>query len=107
MIVAVDTSDSKLETAREFGATHTININEVENAAKAVKKLTGGVDYAFECVGAGTVVAQAYKCLGKGGTAVVVGVAEPKDENHHRYLGAAFRGAHAQRQLVGFRPSPV
>jgi S-(hydroxymethyl)glutathione dehydrogenase/alcohol dehydrogenase len=80
MIVAVDTSDSKLETAREFGATHTININEVENAAKAVKKLTGGVDYAFECVGAGTVVAQAYKCLGKGGTAVVGGVAEPKDE---------------------------
>lgn len=80
MIVAVDTNGSKLETAREFGATHTININEVEDAAKAVKKLTGGVDYAFECVGVGTVVAQAYKCLGKGGTAVVVGVADPKDE---------------------------
>ncbi|WP_166261800.1 zinc-binding dehydrogenase [Marinobacter salicampi] len=80
MIVAVDTSDSKLAMAREFGATHTVNINEVEDVAKAVKKLTGGVDYAFECVGAGAVVAQAYKCLGRGGTAVVVGVADPKDK---------------------------
>lgn len=80
MIVAVDTSDSKLAMAREFGATHTVNINDVEDAAKAVKKLTGGVDYAFECVGAGAVVAQAYKSLGRGGTAVVVGVADPKDK---------------------------
>lgn len=80
MIVAVDTSDTKLEMARQFGATHTVNINEVEDAARAVKKLTGGVDYAFECVGAGAVVAQAYKSLGRGGTAVVVGVADPKDK---------------------------
>ncbi|TBW51859.1 Zn-dependent alcohol dehydrogenase [Marinobacter halodurans] len=80
MIVAVDTNAKKLEMAKEFGATHTVNINEVDDAAKAVKKLTGGVDYAFECVGAGAVVAQAYKCLGRGGTAVVVGVADPKDK---------------------------
>lgn len=81
MIVAVDTSDSKLATAREFGATHTVNINEVEDVGKAVKKLTGGgVDYAFECVGSGAVVAQAYKALGRGGTAVVVGVADPRDK---------------------------
>lgn len=80
MIVAVDSSDTKLDMARQFGATHTVNINEVEDAAKAVKKLTGGVDYAFECVGAGAVVEQAYKCLGRGGTAVVVGVADPKDK---------------------------
>ncbi|WP_166268169.1 zinc-binding dehydrogenase [Marinobacter caseinilyticus] len=80
MIVAVDTHAGKLEMARQFGATHTINANEVEDVARAVKKLTGGVDYAFECVGAGAVVAQAYKCLGRGGTAVVVGVADPKDK---------------------------
>ena len=38
------------------------------------------MDYAFECVGAGAVVEQAYKCLGRGGTAVVVGVSDPKDK---------------------------
>jgi Zn-dependent alcohol dehydrogenase len=80
MVVAVDTSESKLAKAREFGATHTINLSEVEDVSKAIRKLTGGVDYAFECVGAGTVVEQAYKTLGRGGTAVVVGVSEPKDK---------------------------
>ncbi len=80
MIVAVDSNPTKLAMAREFGATHTVNINEVEDAAKAIKKMTGGVDYAFECVGAGPVVEQAYKSLGRGGTAVVVGVADPKDK---------------------------
>lgn len=80
MIVAVDTNPDKLEMARQFGATHTINARDEPDAAKAVRKLTGGVDYAFECVGAGSVVAQAYKALGKGGTAIVVGVADPSDK---------------------------
>jgi S-(hydroxymethyl)glutathione dehydrogenase/alcohol dehydrogenase len=80
MIVAVDTSAEKLETAKQFGATHTININDVEDVSKALKKLSGGVDYAFECVGAGAVVEQAYKSLARGGTAVAVGVADMKDK---------------------------
>ncbi|MCH8498517.1 MAG: Zn-dependent alcohol dehydrogenase [Marinobacter sp.] len=80
MIVAVDTQADKLAMAREFGATHTINASEEADVGKAVKKLTGGVDYAFECVGHGAVVAQAFKSLGRGGTAVVVGVADPSDK---------------------------
>ncbi|MDO8789261.1 MAG: Zn-dependent alcohol dehydrogenase [Sulfuritalea sp.] len=80
IIVAVDTSDAKLEMSKQFGATHTVNPKSVENIVKALKKLTeGGADYAFECVGFGEIVAQAYGCLRKGGTAVVVGVAGPKD----------------------------
>ena len=80
IIVAVDTADAKLEMARQFGATHTVNAGNEENLVKALRKLTdGGADYAFECVGLGEVAAQAYGCLRKGGTAVVVGVAGPKD----------------------------
>ena len=80
IVVAVDTSDAKLEMARQFGATHVLNPTKEENAVKALKKLTeGGADYAFECVGLGEIAAQAYGCLRKGGTAVVVGVAAPKD----------------------------
>ena len=86
MIVAVDTNADKLAMARDFGATHTINAKEVEDAGKAVKKLTGGVDYAFECVGMGATVAQAYGSLGRGGTAVVVGVADPSDKTSFRTL---------------------
>ena len=80
MIVAVDTSDAKLEAAREFGATHVINSAAEENPVKAIIRLTeGGADYAFECVGLGEIAAQAYGVLRKGGTAVVVGVANQKD----------------------------
>ena len=53
-IVAVDTSDAKLEIARQFGATHIVNASAEDNVVKAVKKVTGGgADYAFECVGLG------------------------------------------------------
>jgi S-(hydroxymethyl)glutathione dehydrogenase/alcohol dehydrogenase len=80
MIVAVDTSDAKLDMARQFGATHVVNSKNEENPVKAIIKLTeGGADYAFECVGLGDIAAQAYGVLAKGGKAVVVGVAAPKD----------------------------
>jgi NDMA-dependent alcohol dehydrogenase len=79
-IVAVDVSPEKLETARSFGATHTINAAEQENVVKAVRALTqGGADYSFECVGRGEIISQAYGALRKGGKAVVVGVSSPKD----------------------------
>jgi S-(hydroxymethyl)glutathione dehydrogenase/alcohol dehydrogenase len=91
MIVAVDMSDAKLEMARQFGATHTLNAKAEENVVKALRKLTGGGgDYAFECVGYGEVAAQAYGCLRKGGTAVVVGVASQKDTTTLRTASLTF-----------------
>lgn len=80
MVVAVDRVDSKLDMARLFGATHTVNAAQEDNLVKTLKKLTGGgADYAFECVGNGNVVAQAYASLRKGGMAVAVGVASGQD----------------------------
>ncbi|MBK6866051.1 MAG: Zn-dependent alcohol dehydrogenase [Ideonella sp.] len=81
IVVAVDTSDAKLEMARLFGATHVVNAATEENVVRRLRQLTdGGADFAFECVGLGAVLAQAYGCLRKGGTAVMVGVAGPKDQ---------------------------
>lgn len=91
MIVAVDMSDAKLEMAKQFGATHVLNAKSEENIVKALRKLTGGgADYAFECVGYGEVAAQAYGCLRKGGTAVVVGVASQKDNTTVRTASLTF-----------------
>lgn len=91
MIVAVDTSDIKLEMAREFGATHVVNAKSTDNVVKAINALTqGGADYAFECVGSGEIAAQAYGVLGKGGTAVVVGVAGLKDMTSIRTASLTF-----------------
>ena len=80
MVVAVDTSDYKLQMAKDFGATHTVNAKTADNLVKTIIKLTGGgADYAIECVGVGEVVAQACAVLAKGGMAVTVGVASPTD----------------------------
>jgi len=82
MIVAVDTSDEKLELAKQFGATHGFNVTGQDNAAKSLFKLTGGADYAFDCVGAGKISEMAWGILRRGGTAVIVGIARPAEQIH-------------------------
>ena len=51
-IIAVDLLDNKLDLAREFGATHTVNASKTD-AVEEIKSLTGGhgVHYAFEAIG--------------------------------------------------------
>ena len=74
-----------------MGATHTVNSKGEENLVKTLKKLTGGgVDYAFECVGSGELTATAYSALRKGGKAVIVGVARPKDMTTIRTASITF-----------------
>ncbi len=76
MIIAVDIHDFKLETARELGATHTINSRE-DDPVKKVRELTDGVgvEYAFDAIALPETTAQAYKTLAKNGTLVLVGLA--------------------------------
>ncbi len=98
MIIAIDTMDHKLQMARDFGATHTINAKSVDNLVKAVIKLTeGGADTVIECIGAGEVVAQSVAMLAKGGMAVAVGVAGMTDVAPIKPLGMTF----GERSLVG------
>jgi S-(hydroxymethyl)glutathione dehydrogenase/alcohol dehydrogenase len=78
-IVAVDRIASKLERAREFGATDVIDASSVD-PVEAVRELTGGgVDQAFEVVGRPQTIEQAFGMLRAGGTATVVGVPRPED----------------------------
>ncbi len=78
-IIAVDQFDSKLEMAKQMGATHTVN-SKNEDAVKAVRALSsGGVDHAFEAVGNTTLVRQAVESLGIRGTATIVGVLGNED----------------------------
>jgi Zn-dependent alcohol dehydrogenase len=90
-IVAVDTLASKLEMATQFGATDTLIAQRGEDLAKPLKQLTGGgPDYAFECVGSGELAALAYRVIGRGGTAVVVGIAKPTDSTLVRTITLPF-----------------
>ncbi len=74
-VVAVDVLDNKLEAAKSFGATHTVNAAKGD-PVQGVKDATGGrgVDFSFIMVGVEGVVRQAFQMLGPRGTAVVVGI---------------------------------
>lgn len=74
-IVVVDLNDSRLELAKELGATHVINGGR-QDAVKEIQGITGeGVQYSLEATGLPKVVRQAVDCLRLTGVAGVIGVA--------------------------------
>jgi S-(hydroxymethyl)glutathione dehydrogenase/alcohol dehydrogenase len=80
-IIAVDLLDNKLDFARRFGATHTVNASS-DDPVKQVRALAGGkgVDFAFEVVGLSKTIRQAYDSLRKRGKAIIVGVSPTTNE---------------------------
>jgi NDMA-dependent alcohol dehydrogenase len=75
-IIACDLLDGKLDYAREFGATHTVN-GAREDVVARVRELTGGrgTDYAFDAIGGEATTLQILDAIRPGGTAVIVGMA--------------------------------
>jgi alcohol dehydrogenase len=77
-IVAIDVLDSKLELAKELGATHCIPAR-AEDALARIRSITcGGAHYAIETVGNEAVLCQAYAATRRGGTTVTVGLPHPQ-----------------------------
>ncbi|GAA1437659.1 S-(hydroxymethyl)mycothiol dehydrogenase [Microlunatus lacustris] len=78
-IIAVDVDDRKLATARELGATHTINSRETD-AVEAIQALTGGfgADVVIDAVGRPETYRQAFYGRDLAGTVVLVGVPTPE-----------------------------
>src|SRR5918911_775245 len=73
-IIAIDTRASKLEVARELGATDTLNASNAD-PVKAIRDMTGGgVHYSFEALGTKTTAEQAFQMLRAGGTATIIGM---------------------------------
>ncbi|MDD9932719.1 MAG: Zn-dependent alcohol dehydrogenase [Myxococcales bacterium] len=73
-VIAIDTLESKLELAREFGATHTIHAEREDPVARAKEITAGYLDYAFEAIGLGKTVEQAFEMIRPGGIAVSLGI---------------------------------
>ena len=76
-IVAVDVVESKLELARELGATHAVKAGD--GSVEEVRLAAGGagVDHAIETVGSERVLGDAYAATKRGGTTVTVGLPHP------------------------------
>lgn len=99
-IIAIDVVDSKLDFARRFGATHTINSRK-EDVVGKVMDLTGrGVDACIVAVGSTSAMEQGLRILTKQGVEVVIGLAATGDifsvnplllvQGEHRILGSRY-----------------
>lgn len=82
-IIGIDVKPTKLQWAKDFGATHTVNAREVDPVAE-VRRLTedgwdGGVDFAYEATGIPACTEQAVKMLSYGGTATTIGFPAASD----------------------------
>ncbi|WP_329251264.1 S-(hydroxymethyl)mycothiol dehydrogenase [Actinoallomurus sp. NBC_01490] len=78
-IIAVDIDDRKLEWARGFGATDTVNSRETD-PVEAIRALTGGngADVVVEAIGRPETYEQAFYARDLAGTVVLVGVPTPE-----------------------------
>ncbi|HEX6444942.1 MAG TPA: S-(hydroxymethyl)mycothiol dehydrogenase [Streptosporangiales bacterium] len=78
-IVAVDVDDRKLEWAKGFGATHTVNARD-DDPVETIRSLTdgNGVDVAIEAVGRPETFKQAFYARDLAGVVVLVGVPDPE-----------------------------
>jgi Zn-dependent alcohol dehydrogenase len=83
-IIVVDVAEEKLEFARRFGATHTVNARNAD-PVQIVRELTaGGVSYAIDAIGLPQTQEQilqsvrpGYSGLNRGGTALLIGITPP------------------------------
>ena len=79
IVIAVDVDPRKLETAKRFGATHTVNSRE-SDPVEAIRALTDtfGADVVIDAVGRPETYTQAFYARDLAGTVVLVGVPTPQ-----------------------------
>ncbi len=101
-IIAVDIDDQKLEWAKDFGATHTINSTK-EDPVERIRELTdgNGVDVAIEAIGLPETYEQAFYARDLAGTVVLVGVPNPEMKIELPYIEIFGRGGALKSSWYG------
>jgi aryl-alcohol dehydrogenase len=80
-IIAVDVHDSRLEMARELGATHVVNSRD-QDLGQALRDIVGdrGIDYVVDTTGRPELLRAAADAIAVRGTVALVGAARPGTE---------------------------
>jgi S-(hydroxymethyl)glutathione dehydrogenase/alcohol dehydrogenase len=73
-IIAVDTIASKLDLAKQLGATDSVDASRGDPVAQVRELTGGGVEYSFEAIGLKQTAEQSFQMLENGGTATVIGM---------------------------------
>jgi len=103
-VIAVDLADDKLEFAREFGATHTVNASKTDPVEAIADVTGGGADYVFDAVGAKATMEQILPATrgggpgadNHGGIAVLIGMPSGPitlDPAHFMFSQRQYRGS--------------
>jgi S-(hydroxymethyl)glutathione dehydrogenase/alcohol dehydrogenase len=102
-IIAIDPQQVKLDAAVKFGATHTINPNEVD-PVKAVNEITDGfgVNHSFVAVGGAGIKRSTFDLTAGDGQMNIVGHLAYKDEGMHELNFMEFlRGKRITGTILG------
>ena len=101
-IIAVDVDDRKLELARQFGATHTVN-SRAGDPVGQIQALTEGhgADVVIEAVGRPETYKQAFYARDLAGTVVLVGVPTPEMQLELPLLDVFGRGGALKSSWYG------
>ena len=103
-IIAVDIDDSKLDFARKFGATHTVNAVQEDPIERITEITNGGADFAFDAIGLRITNEQILPSVRSGGSgaenvggmAVLVGMPGKEmtiDPGHFMFHQRQYRGS--------------
>ena len=103
-IIAVDLDDSKLDFAKQFGATHGINAKKEDPVKKIIEITKGGADYCFDAIGLKITNEQILPATRGGGSgaeniggmAVLIGMPGKEmtvDPGHFMYHQRQYRGS--------------
>jgi len=101
-IIAVDIDDTKLEWAKGFGATHTVNSGATD-PVEAIRGFTGGfgADVVIDAVGRPETYKQAFYARDLAGTVVLVGVPNPTSTLELPLIDVFGRGGRLQSSWYG------
>jgi aryl-alcohol dehydrogenase len=108
-IVGVDIVPSRLELARELGATFAIN-GEKEDTLGRLREIAGEVDFAVETTGVSMVIDQAVKSLGPRGKLSMLGISadepderiSPKSPGPHQKVFYSIAGDSDPQRFIPF-----
>ena len=111
-IIAVDVAENKLQFARQFGATHTINGRDGGAVQQVLELTDGGADFAFDAIGRPETIAQLLPCVHpavpgwrpEGGTAVQIGI--PRQQQTIGVIGEILPGGKVYRGTYGGSANP-
>jgi S-(hydroxymethyl)glutathione dehydrogenase/alcohol dehydrogenase len=95
-IIAIDMVDSKLEMAKDFGATDVVNAKNGDAVAQVQELTGGGVHYSFEAIGLKQTAEDSFNMLRPGGASTIIGMIPVGVKIE--LMGAAFLG---ERRIQG------